>query len=184
MKHKLSPFFAILLMALTIPQSVIAYDFSAVAPSGQTLYYSINGNNNTVIVTNYHDPTFTGSKLIIPDTVTYNNVDYVVTDIEEGAFSSIVASVTIPNTVTRIGRRAFYDVRHIEYHGTATGSPWGAWSMNGITDGDYVYSGSTKTHLIAYLGDGENVTIPTTVTIIGSHVFQYCEGLKGYYYNP
>ena len=33
MKHKIT-FFAVLMMALAVPQSVKAYDFSAVAPSG------------------------------------------------------------------------------------------------------------------------------------------------------
>ena len=41
-----------------------------------------------------------------------------------------LASVNIPNSVTSIEEDAFYKVPHITYHGTATGSPWGALSMN------------------------------------------------------
>lgn len=48
MKHKLS-FFAILLMALALPKSVRAYSFSAVAPSGQTLYYNYLGSGNVKV---------------------------------------------------------------------------------------------------------------------------------------
>lgn len=48
------------------------------------------------------------------------------------AFSHLekVDSITIPDGVTSIGIQAFRDVPHIEYHGTASGSPWGALSIN------------------------------------------------------
>ena len=36
----------------------------------------------------------------------------------------------IPDSVTSIGDEAFIEVPHIEYHGSATGAPWGADSMN------------------------------------------------------
>lgn len=41
-----------------------------------------------------------------------------------------LASVIIPDSATSIDYMAFRDVPHIEYHGTASGSPWGAKSMN------------------------------------------------------
>ena len=34
--------------------------------------------------------------------------------------------LTVPNTVTTIGKDAFKDVPKVVYGGTATGSPWGA----------------------------------------------------------
>lgn len=48
------------------------------------------------------------------------------------AFSgcSALSSVRIPDGVTSIDREAFYFVPHIEYHGSASGAPWGAKSMN------------------------------------------------------
>ena len=39
-------------------------------------------------------------------------------------------NIIIPNTVTYIGSSAFYNVPHITYDGTASGSPWGAKSIN------------------------------------------------------
>jgi hypothetical protein len=39
-------------------------------------------------------------------------------------------NITIPKTITAIRENAFKDVPHIEYHGKATGSPWGAISVN------------------------------------------------------
>lgn len=51
MKHRLTHF-AVLIMALAIPQSMKAYDFSAVCSTGQTLYYNISGNNVSVTYEN------------------------------------------------------------------------------------------------------------------------------------
>lgn len=55
-----------------------------------------------------------------------------VTSIGMNTFDSCVnlRSVTIPESVTSIDYRAFYNVPHIEYHGSASGAPWGAKSMN------------------------------------------------------
>ena len=102
-----------------------------------------------------------------------------VTSIGSGAFEGCTSltSVTIPNFVTSIGSSAFAGVRHIEYHGTATGSPWGAISMNGVIEGDFVYADETKQQLLAYVGNGGDVTIPSTVNVIGNSAFFSCTGL-------
>lgn len=84
-----------------------AYDFSAVAPSGQTLYYNIvNGNAQ---VTSSNNPLGISGDLIIPNNVSYNNTTYSVTVIGNGAFSGCtnLTSVVIPNTVTTVGDNAF-----------------------------------------------------------------------------
>ena len=39
-------------------------------------------------------------------------------------------SIIIPSSVTKIEDYAFLGLKHIEYHGTASGAPWGAKSMN------------------------------------------------------
>ena len=103
-----------------------------------------------------------------------------VTSIGELAFygCSGLTSVTIPNSVTSIGKYAFYDVPNIVYSGTATGSPWGARSVNGYVEGYLVYESEAKTQLLACssTATGE-ITIPNSVTSIGGSAFAWCSGL-------
>ncbi len=97
MKHKVS-LLVLLLSVLCLPQAVQAYDFSATAPSGQTLFYTI-GNNSVSIV----DPfsvsyySYVSGDLTIPDTVTHNGIKYAVTAIGDYAFSGC-SGLTTPNT--------------------------------------------------------------------------------------
>ena len=282
------------MMAMAVSQSVQAYDFSAVAPTGQTLYYNIGDGNAQVTSQNIYDPyysTYPTGALEIPDSVTDGSTSYAVTSIGDFAFrycsgltsvtipnsvtsignnafiscSSLTSiaipesvtsigngafifcsgltsvtipnsvtsigndafsycsgqtSVTIPNSVTSIGSFAFYGctgltsvtipnsvtsigvyafnscsnltnliipntvdtvgnyafsgVRHIEYHGSATGAPWGAYSMNGIMEGDFIYSDSTRIVLRGYMGNDSSVVIPSQVRTIGDSAFLDC----------
>ena len=89
-----------------------------------------------------------------------------------------LTSVSIPNSINNIGPNAFYLVANINYSGTATGSPWGARSVNGYVDGFLVYNDSTKTSLLACsaAATGE-ISIPNSVTTIGVFAFYKCFGL-------
>ena len=89
-----------------------------------------------------------------------------------------LTSIKIPNSVTSIGGMAFDVVPNIVYTGFASGSPWGARSVNGYVDGDLIYKDKTKKELLSCSTTltGE-VVIPYGVASIGSNAFSRCKGL-------
>ena len=136
--------------------------------------------------------------LVIPDSVLHGGTLYPVTAIGKSAFyecdsltsvilpqglisidsrafgihDSPLTNIVIPDGVSEIGKYAFSGIRHIEYHGNATwgtNTYWGAYSMNGVTVGDFVFADSSMTVLTGYIGTATNVTIPATVDTIANH---------------
>ena len=104
-----------------------------------------------------------------------------VVSIGDGAFADCrsLTSVDIPNSVTSISNTAFIEgVANVMYKGEATGSPWGAKTINGFVDGLLVYSDFTKTTLAAccMAARGE-IVIPNSVTSIGDWAFYHCDSL-------
>ena len=103
---------------------------------------------------------YTGS-VVIPEKVTYENVEYSVTSIGGSAFSSCfdLTSVTIPNSVISIGDYAFEVCSGL----TSITIPN---SVTSIGDCAFVRcSGLTS------------ITIPNSVTSIGNGAFYYCSSL-------
>lgn len=181
-----------LFAALLCSQAAFAqnnYDFSAVAPSGHTLYYSINGDGTVSVVcpsTAWIDYVPPRGDLVIPDSVTQpsSGITYLVTAIGDTAFLSMrfltsvtipfsvtsigdcaflacdgLTSMTIPNSVTSIGSAAFVDC----YGLTSVTIP------NSVTSiGSYAFYGCTGL---------TSVTIPNSVTRIDSSTFDLCSGL-------
>ena len=104
---------------------------------------------------------------IIPETVTYDNVDYTVSSIENYAFSGMMSSaypplqkVVIPSTVTSIGAWAFSDLKNFK----------------SVTMGENVEQ----------IGDGafsdcnslESIVLPDKLSDLGYFMFQSCNNLK------
>lgn len=102
-----------LLIALAVATTAQAFSFSATAPSGQTLYFTITTGTNVKVVapatvswSGYTAPT---GSLVIPSSVSNGGVTYTVKAIDRMAFEQCngLTSVTIPGSVETIGMRAF-----------------------------------------------------------------------------
>ena len=165
------------------------YDFWAIAPSGDTLYYIILDSNRVTVVHPFYSDTTeqawwdgavqpTGS-LTIPSTVTHNDTTYTVVRISEHAFYNCtnLTSVTIPNTVDSIGEWAFAystNLGSVTLGSAVTTIGYGAfYGCTGLsllvipdsltTIGSHAFS-IPNCHVSA-------VSIPNTVTTIGEHAF-------------
>ena len=157
-----------LVACLSSALSATAYSFSATY-NGKTIYYNITSSaNRTVEVTyNNYGSTYSGA-VTIPSTVTYNGYTYTVTAIGEEAFSQEgnLTSITLPNTITRIGDWAFAGQEMDNYPPNITTIT----IPNSVT--------TIGENAFAYNYHLTSVTIPNSVTTIGESAFWRCHGLK------
>ncbi len=171
MKKKI---FLLIAALMAMGQNAFAYDFSAVAPSGQRLFYTFayatGGSAPFVFVTHPGNPgngnpwgsyTKPTGNLTIPDSVTYNGTTYAVISIGNLAFSgcSGLTSVTIPNSVSEICSYSFWACRGL----TSINIP------NGVP--------SIGEHAFENCNSLTSITIPSSVTSIGNYAFSGCTGL-------
>lgn len=187
MKHNIF-LVATIMMALMVPQEASAYDFSAVAPTGQTLYFNIVGGEAQVTHQNDEYPNYytdfpTGA-LSIPSSVTNNGTTYAVTSIGDFAFyyCSGLTSVIIPNSVNSIGSYVFCNcggLTTFTIPNSVSSIGYGAFqSCNSLTSvnlpnsliaiEDYTFENCISLTAI---------NIPDSLTSIGHGVFMGCSSL-------
>ena len=130
----------------------------------------------------YYDE-YTGS-VVIPESVTYNDVTYSVTSIGYDAFEycSGLTSVEIPNSVTSIGSDAFSGcsgLTSIEIPNSVTSIGGGAfYGCSGLTSIEIPNSvTSVRESVFSGCSGLTSVVIPNSVTSIGERVFNGCSGL-------
>lgn len=106
MKH----YSLIALVILTIlARPLLAQNFSAVGPQGQTIYYYVIPDKvRECAVTEHPQNNYTGD-LVIPDSVEYEGVRYAVTELGNGAFFACTQlySITFPETLRYFGSGVF-----------------------------------------------------------------------------
>lgn len=189
MKKKLLFFVATLLM---LGQSAFAYDFSAVAPSGQTLFYKIiDPVNHYVKVTypndaqwgddpNYSDrpaswcwdpnPRPTGA-LVLPETVSNNGITYTLRAIGTYAFCNCpITSVVIPNSVDSIAGCAFLNCNYLTSVTLSNTLRYiGPRALSGCMLGDVVLPSSVRVVEGGALSGSQitNITLNDSVQILG-----------------
>ena len=158
-----------LLVAIFTAVQAFAYDFSAVSPSGHTLYYEyISKSDKTVEVTyeinngsEYYETQPEGD-LIIPATVENEGVQYMVVGIGCSAFRDCkkIKSVVIQEGVTTIGSSAFCQCFKLH----TINLP------NSLT--------SIEANAFYYCSSLASITLPNSLTSIGSSAFYLCSSLE------
>lgn len=193
---------ATLAVLATATKAQVAHDFQSISPQGDTLYYNIVDSAahcvsvfGDEVVTMAHYIHYSDT-LVIPSTVEYDGTIYAVTSLADNAFRSHseINAAVIPSTVTSIGTKAlsntgifeltvpdgidtiranaFQRISNVIYHGSATGSPWGAKTVNGYEEDGIFYSDSSRTYLTACRPGRTSVTVPQSVRVIGPRAFE------------
>jgi len=171
----------ILLVLMMLPMVVSAHDVEIKNADGVTIYYNYMNDSKDLQVTfrgpsyNSYSNEYTGS-IVIPESVSFNNVSHRVKGIGNLAFDSCpdLTSITIPNSVTSIGNSAFLDCTGLK---KVFISDIAAWC--GISFGNY---SANPLYIAGHLYSDENteiqeLVIPNSVTSIGNSAFYGCSGL-------
>ncbi len=131
-----------------------------VARSKSDPYCDIYWEGDRLVIDGGHSPSYSGD-VVIPSTVTYGAQTYTVVGIGNEAFWGCdVTSLTLPNTLTRIGDYAFAFTTSIESMAIPE-------SVTSIGQGAF-YNSTIK-----------DLNIPERVTSIGKGAFGYCSSLNG-----
>lgn len=118
--------FLIFFLALIVSVRAMAFDFSAICSTGQTLYFSITDETDRKVKLTFPGPSIDSAyknfdmpagSLSIPSNVSYNGITYLIDAIDACAFAkcnNLTGTLEIPSTITFIGNSAFLHCGHVE----------------------------------------------------------------------
>ncbi len=165
--------------------SVGAHDFEV-----DGIYYNITDKKKLTVAVTYRGNHYNdyyneySGRVVIPQTVTYNNQTFSVTTIGEWVFYNCVSltSITISNSVTSIGESAFNgcsELSAITIPSSVTsighGVFYGCASLTSVTMANSLTNiGNFAFHGCISLS---SITIPNNVTSIGEYTFKGCSSL-------
>ncbi|WP_134355187.1 leucine-rich repeat domain-containing protein [Flavobacterium psychrophilum] len=168
-----------LLFVILIPFLGIAQTFTA-----NRIKYTVTSSTAPFTVKVARNANFTGAAEI-PEIVTYNSKNYIVTAIGEDAFEhcNTLTSVTIPNSVTDIENGAFFScsgLTSITIPNSVTAIEnfafFGCFGLTSVT----IPNSVTAIENFAFFGcfGLTSVTIPNSVTAIEERAFADCSSLR------
>ena len=153
-----------ILCTLCFTVSVLAaHDFEV-----DGIYYNILEGNTVEVTSGY--PNYRDA-VIIPNTVTYNDITYTVASIGRWAFDDcmFLTSITIPSSVTTIEQCAIMHCSKLISIIVESG--------NTIYDSRDNCNAIIETATNTLIASCKNTTITNSVTSIGDYAFYYCSGL-------
>ena len=160
--------FSVLLLALLLPLTATAADFMV-----DDICYNIHGNEAAVASRRVPGFLFIGysGDVVIPATVTYNEITYPVTSIEDIAFYGChdLTSIVVPNSVTEIGQDAFGNCPGLTSIVVDSGNP--------RFDSRNNCNAIIETADNVLIAGCKNTIIPNSVTKIGNFAFGACVSL-------
>lgn len=182
----------LLLFAVMLAAPVWAFDFSAVSPSGHTLYYNILNAREVELAypggssaNPYAGFSMPSGALTIPSKVTHDGTTYTVTTLGHVAlgYCKELTSIALPNTLILIGQSVFFGCSGL----TSLDIPRsvkiiGFQAFYGCTGLKRVSLPNSLTTIEAgafTLCTGlDSIAIPSSVAMIPSGAFASCSGLK------
>ena len=164
------------------------------------IWYSVLSESGVKVIPNPDGSKYSYSEVVLPEMVSYESVEYAVTEIDERAFYQCanLVSVTIPKSVTTVARGAFYECSGLKYVVIADGNTplsfkhndqfWTSPLDSVYIGRDLKYTSSSSSRyggLSPFVGKTyseytpvKKVEFGNSVTVVGRALFQYSASLE------
>lgn len=174
----------LIVLFLALCNHLFAYDFSAIAPSGQILYYDIVGNGEVMVASG--DDVY--GSLVIPATVIYpsTNATYTIVGISNAAFRNCygLLSVQIEAPIRSIGESAFYGCQSLTFvnipNSVTEIDKYAFYECNSLTGVLDIPTSVVTIGMAAFCGCRSltSINLPESITSITDFVFSHCKNIS------